>query len=72
MADCFDCTSGGDAPADATVQLVPGALESSNVNTAAAMTNMIELARSYDLQLKSIKSAEDNDASSTKLLQTSS
>jgi len=68
----FRLQSGGDAPADATVQLVPGALESSNINTAAAMTNMIELARSYDLQLKSIKSAEDNDASSTKLLQTSS
>jgi flagellar basal-body rod protein FlgF len=68
----FRLQSGGDAPADATVQLVPGALESSNVNMAAAMTNMIELARSYDMQLKSIKSAEDNDASSTKLLQTSS
>ena len=51
---------------------MPGALESSNVNMAAAMTNMIELARSYDMQLKSMKAAEDNDTSSTKLLQTSS
>jgi flagellar basal-body rod protein FlgF len=67
----FRSTSGSDADADATVQLVPGALESSNVNMAAAMTNMIELARSYDMQLKSMKSAEDNDTSSTKLLQTS-
>jgi len=67
----FRSTSGSDATSDASVQLVPGALESSNVNMAAAMTNMIELARSYDMQLKSIKSAEDNDASSTKLLQTS-
>ena len=68
----FRARSGGDTPADATVQLVPGALESSNVNMAAAMTNMIELARNYDMQLKSMKAAEDNDASSTKLLQTSS
>jgi flagellar basal-body rod protein FlgF len=68
----FRLSSGGDATSDSTVQLVPGALESSNVNMAAAMTNMIELARSYEMQLKSIKSAEDNDASSTKLLQTSS
>jgi flagellar basal-body rod protein FlgF len=67
----FRLRSGSDAPADASVQLVTGALESSNVNMAAAMTNMIELARSYDMQLKSMKSAEDNDASSTKLLQTS-
>jgi flagellar basal-body rod protein FlgF len=68
----FQLQSGGDAEADATVQLVPGALESSNVNMASAMTNMIELSRTYDMQLKSIKAAEDNDSSSTKLLQTSS
>jgi flagellar basal-body rod protein FlgF len=68
----FRLSSGGDATADSTVQLVPGALESSNVNMAAAMTNMIEQARNYDMQLKSMKSAEDNDTSSTKLLQTSS
>ena len=54
---------------DATVQLVPGALESSNVNIAEAMTNMIELARNYDMQLKSMKAAEDNAASCSKLLQ---
>src|SRR5580704_11021431 len=56
--------SGGDGtavPADAGVSIVSGALESSNVNMATAMTNMIELARRYDLQLKSMKSAEDND-----------
>jgi flagellar basal-body rod protein FlgF len=67
----FRMQSGGDATSDASVQLVPGALESSNVNMASAMTNMIELARTYDMQLKSMKSAEDNDASSTKLLQSS-
>jgi flagellar basal body rod protein FlgF len=38
---------------------------------ASAMTNMISLARNYDLQLKAMKAAEDNDTSSTKLLQTS-
>jgi flagellar basal-body rod protein FlgF len=63
--------NGGDSPADASVQLTPGALESSNVNMASAMTNMIDLARTYDMQLKSMKSAEDNDSSSTKLLQPS-
>lgn len=67
----FRSRGASDVPADASVKLVSGALESSNVNMAAAMTNMIELARNYDMQLKSMKSAEDNDASSTKLLQTS-
>jgi flagellar basal-body rod protein FlgF len=68
----FRSRNGGDATSDASVQLVPGALESSNVNMAAAMTNMIELARSYDTQVKAMKAAEDNDTASTKLLQTSS
>jgi flagellar basal-body rod protein FlgF len=68
----FQLSGGGETPADANVTIVSGALESSNVNIATAMTNMIELARRYDLQLKSMKSAEDNDSSSTKLLQTSS
>jgi flagellar basal-body rod protein FlgF len=67
----FRLKNGGDSTSDATVQLIPGTLESSNVNMAAAMTNMIELARNYDMQLKSIKAAEDDDASSTKLLQSS-
>lgn len=67
----FRLKGGGEADADASVHLVSGVLESSNVNMASAMTNMIELARRYDLQLKSMKSAEDNDMSSTKLLQTS-
>jgi flagellar basal-body rod protein FlgF len=56
---------------DASVQLVPGALESSNVNIAESMANMIELARSYEVQVKAMKAAEDNAAESSKLLQSS-
>jgi flagellar basal-body rod protein FlgF len=58
-------------PADAAVHLVPGALESSNVNIAETMANMIELARSYEVQVKAMKSAQDNAAQSAKLLQSS-
>ena len=68
----FRLRSGADAPSDASVHLVTGALESSNVNMAASMVNMISLARNYDMQLKTMKAAEDNDSSATKLLQTSS
>ncbi|HEY1590127.1 MAG TPA: flagellar basal-body rod protein FlgF [Rhodanobacter sp.] len=57
--------------ADATVRLAPGALESSNVNIAESMANMIELARSYEVQVKAMKTAEDNAAESSKLLQSS-
>jgi len=67
----FRVSSGDAAPADATVTLVSGTLESSNVNVAETMANMIELARSYEVQVKAIKAAEDDSASSAKLLQSS-
>jgi flagellar basal-body rod protein FlgF len=57
------------AVADANVHVVSGALESSNVNIAAAMTNMIELARNYELQVKAIHTAESDAESATRLLQ---
>lgn len=67
----FRSTSTDPVSADAGVTLVPGALESSNVNIAETMANMIELARSYEVQVKAMKAAEDNASSSSKLLQSS-
>ena len=65
----FRLRNGTDAPADASVQLTSGALESSNVNVAEAMTQMIELARQFDLQVKAMRTAEEDAASSARLLQ---
>ena len=67
----FRLKSGDPAPADANVKVVSGVIESSNVNIANSMVTMIQLARNFDLQVKAIKSAEDNGASSTKILQSS-
>jgi flagellar basal-body rod protein FlgF len=67
----FRSTSGAAVSSDASVRLIPGTLESSNVNIAASMANMIELARNYEVQIKAMKSAEDNAAASSKLLQPS-
>jgi flagellar basal-body rod protein FlgF len=50
------------------VTLVSGALESSNVNSIEAMVNMIDLARQFEVQVKIMKTAEDNDASSTRIM----
>jgi len=66
----FRMRDGSDAPADANVRLASGALEASNVNAAASMVNMIELARNFELQIKAIKTAEDNGAASSQLLRT--
>jgi flagellar basal-body rod protein FlgF len=64
----FHMRDGTDAPSDASVHIASGVLESSNVNAAQAMVNMIELARNFDLQVKAIHSAEENAASSSQLL----
>jgi flagellar basal-body rod protein FlgF len=46
-------------------------LESSNVNIPSCLVNMIELSRQYELQVKSLSTAEQDSASSSKLLQSS-
>lgn len=64
----FHLRDGSDAPADATVRLASGMLEGSNVNVADAMVNMIELARRYDLQVRAMRTAEQNGEASARLL----
>lgn len=61
--------NGGQAAVDAGVRVTSGALEGSNVNASTELVRMIALSRQYDMQIKSIKSAEDNAESATKLLQ---
>ena len=62
---------GSSAPTDPMVRLTDGALEGSNVNASSELVKMIALARQYDMQLKTLKSAEDNAADASKLLQSS-
>lgn len=67
----FRTKNGLPAVADATATVASGALESSNVDLASCMVNMIELARRFDLQVKALHSAEETGAASSKLLQAS-
>ena len=64
----FRLKDGGDAPADAVVQIGSGVLESSNVNAAQAMVNMIELSRQFEMQVKAIRTAEENGAAAAQLM----
>jgi flagellar basal-body rod protein FlgF len=48
--------------------MVSGALESSNVNPVNEMTEMIALQRQFEMQLKMMKTAEENDSSASSLL----
>lgn len=56
----FRLKDGTSAIADAKVEVVPGNLEGSNVNTVEAMVSMISLARKFDMQMKMLQSADNN------------
>jgi flagellar basal-body rod protein FlgF len=62
---------GGTAPTDENVTVQSGTLESSNVNAAQSLVNMIELQRLYEFQVKSMSSADQNEQSAERLMLTS-
>ena len=64
----FRLKGGTPAPADPDVSLISGALESSNVNVVDEMVNMISLARQFDMQMKLLQHAENNDGKAAQLL----
>jgi len=65
----FHVKGGGTLDADASVKVVSGALEGSNVNAVGSMVRMIELARQFEMQVKVMSTAKENDAASARLLQ---
>lgn len=56
------------AQADEAVTLVSGAIEGSNVNPVEAMVAMIANARGFEMQMKSMQTADTNAQSANKLL----
>ncbi|MFZ4791624.1 MAG: flagellar basal-body rod protein FlgF [Candidatus Competibacteraceae bacterium] len=60
--------NGSAAPPNASVRLQGGALESSNVNAAQALVSMIESARRFEIQIKMMKTAEENSSATNQLL----
>ncbi|MGE8499348.1 MAG: flagellar basal body rod protein FlgF [Pseudomonas sp.] len=57
--------------ADATVQVTSGFLESSNVNAVEEMTAILSLSRQFELQVKMMRTAEDNSSAMARVLQIS-
>ncbi len=55
-------------PPDASIQVVSGVLESSNVNAVESMVNMISLSRQFEMQIKLMKTAEDNDSAASQIM----
>lgn len=64
----FRLPEGEVAEADAAVQLTTESLESSNVSAVGALVHMIDLARTYELQIKTMQNAQENDRADAQLL----
>jgi flagellar basal-body rod protein FlgF len=64
----FRMKDGKPAPVDPNVMLIGGSLESSNVNVVDEMVNMISLGRQFEMQMKLLQHAENNDSKAAQLL----
>ena len=62
---------GQPAQADANVKLVSGFLESSNVNAVEEMTSVLALAKQFELHVKMMNTAKDDDQAMARVLQIS-
>lgn len=54
--------------ADPNVVLRSGYIESSNVNAVGEMTSIISLSRQFEIQVKMMKTAEENSSAATEIL----
>jgi flagellar basal-body rod protein FlgF len=64
----FRTKDGNEAETDANVRVVPGQLEGSNVNVVDAMIGMIAAARQFELQLKLLENAQQNEQKANALI----
>lgn len=60
--------TGASIEADASVTVVSGVLEASNVNVVSELLDMIELARNFEVHIKMMQSIEENESATTQLL----
>ncbi len=64
----FRLKDGGVAPADGTVVLASGAIEGSNVNPVEQMIDLISHARAFEMHMKMLQNADQNDREANQLL----
>lgn len=64
----FRLRSGKQANVDASIRVSPESLETSNVSLVGAMTRMIEHARQFEMDIKAMTAAKENDEVGTRIL----
>jgi flagellar basal-body rod protein FlgF len=67
----FRAKSGGVLEPDPAVTLQSGFLEGSNVNVVSELTDIMNLARQFEMQVKMMRTMEDNSGAAARLLQQS-
>ena len=67
----FRQKDGQPAAVAADVQVIGGFLEGSNVNAVSEFTDILALSRQYEMQVKFMKTVEDDSAASARLLEIS-
>lgn len=64
----FRSRGGDPVPVSEPTQLASGYLEGSNVNPVDQMVSMISLARQFEMQVKMLQTADQNDRSATQVI----
>jgi flagellar basal-body rod protein FlgF len=64
----FNLRDGSTADPDPAVRIASGQLESSNVNPAEALAEMIEMSRHYEMQVRAMNTADELDSASARLI----
>ncbi len=64
----FRTRGGESADADSNVRIAEGTLEGSNVNVVDAMIGMISAARQFEMQMKLLESAQQNEQRASSLI----
>ena len=64
----FHLRDGTAAPLDENVKLASNYLEGSNVNPVEQMVSMISLGRQFEMQMKMLTNASDNDKAATQVI----
>lgn len=67
----FQRQDGLPEPPDGTVRVVSGMVENSNVNVVNEMTEILAIAREFEIQLRMMQTAEQNDEVASELLRSS-
>jgi flagellar basal-body rod protein FlgF len=63
-------TRDGEQPVvDANVQIINGMLEGSNVNPVAELTGLITMSRLFELNVRMMKTAQENDEAAARMMQ---